>query len=88
MESNEYITQIFNEKFGISANFAQASDSIFMLDADGQWFCSQYQVADFRHDSDEAMRRQIEEFIRNGGDDPADFADEINKAINNIHAPE
>lgn len=88
MKRNEYTTQVFGEKFGISANFAQAGDTIFTLDAYGQWISTQYQVADFRHSSDEAMRRMIEEFIRDGGDDPADFADEINKAINNIDSSE
>jgi hypothetical protein len=66
----EYIVKYGNEKYGIRADFSQAADNIEILDADDEWRSSQYQVADFRHRPYDALRYQIEESFRFGGDDP------------------
>ena len=80
----EYTTYFCGDKYEISANFAQASDTIFTRSGLGEWIPTQYQVADFRHDSDKAMRCMIDECIIAGGDKPEDFSDEIEEAIKNI----
>jgi hypothetical protein len=77
----EHTTTCFGEKFGVQADFAQASDTIRTLDAEGNWVATQYQVADFRHSPITALRRTIENCVRAGGDDPADYTDEIKAAL-------
>jgi len=80
----DYTTIFFAETYGISANFAQASDSIFCLGGDGEWIGTQYQVADFQHSPEAALRRILTEIVEAGGDNPDDFETEINNAIANI----
>lgn len=82
----EYIVTCYGDKYGIRADFSQAIDNIEILDADGEWQSSQYQVADYRHRPYDALRAQIEESIRFGGDNPEtpEYSAEIDEAMNQI----
>ena len=77
----ETITTFSGEKFGVRANWAQAADVVECLDGDGEWVPTQYQVADFQHSDTAALRKMIEECVISGGDQPSDFAIEIDNAI-------
>ena len=78
-----YTTMFFGEKMGVSADFSHASDQIAALDSAGNWIPTGKQVADYRHDNVAAMRDQIRDLVRMGGDDPDEEknADEIEDAI-------
>lgn len=81
---SEYTTSIFGQKIGIEGNFANAASPIRRLNDEGEWETTQYQVADFRHNPRSAMEREIEEIIEAGGNDPADYADEIESALDDM----
>ena len=74
-----YKTTLYDDEYTISGNFAEASSPV---EFDGQ--PTQYQVADFAHSSDAAMRRYLEQVVEVGGDDPADVKDLIDEAIEAI----
>ena len=74
-------TTIFNEKFGVSANWANAASPVLQLDCDGTYVSTPFQVADFCHEPAEALRWVIEECIISSGDDPDDFTREIDNAL-------
>lgn len=76
-----YTTEFCGDKYEITANFSLAGDPIV---CNGE--TTQYQVADFSHDSDAAMRRILEECVDAGGDDIEDFRDDIEAAISGTKA--
>lgn len=86
MKKEEYIVKYYGDKYGVRADFSQAGDNIEILDADENWRSSQYQVADFRHRPDDALRAQIVESVQFGGDDPKspENAAEIDEAMSQI----
>jgi hypothetical protein len=66
----EHIVEFYGDKYGVRADFSQASDNIEILSVEEGWKSSQYQVADFRHRPYDALRRQIEESVSFSGEDP------------------
>lgn len=74
-------TTIFNDRMGVRADWAQASCAVEALGGDGAWHPTGRQVADYRHRPGAALREQIEDLISAGGDDPADYEDEIAAAL-------
>ena len=74
-----YKTNLYGDEYTISGDFAEASSPI---EFDGE--TTQYQVADFSHSPDAAMRRYLESTIEAGGDDPADIEELIDEAISAI----
>ena len=77
-----YKTTVFGDEYQMRANFAEASCSI-QVDSEDGWETTPYQVADFRHRPESAMRQLLTEYIRMGGDDPEseDMASAIKDAI-------
>lgn len=55
----------YPDTVGVRANFAQASDLVWVLDADEEWVPhpAGRQVADFRHDADQAIEEQIDCYL-------------------------
>ena len=74
-------TQFAGERFAVRADWADAASQIECLDGEGQWSPTRYQVADFRHSPRVSLRRIIEETVIAGGDDPTDYAVEIQNSI-------
>lgn len=69
-----YKTKFCGDTYEITADFAQASCPVH-----GD-YCGR-QVADFRHNAYAAMRAQLVYAVEMGGDDPEDFEDEIDAAV-------
>lgn len=74
-----YTTKFFGDEYTVTGDFSNASSPVLWCGEP-----TQYQVADFRHDSDEAMRRQLEMAVEASGDAVEDFAEDIEEAIANI----
>jgi hypothetical protein len=81
MTTATYTCDFFGDSYTMQADFAQASSTIIFCDRP-----TQYQVADFRHDSDEAMRHLLGQVAEMSGDDPCDedIADEIDDAVGSM----
>ena len=81
MSSTTTTTDLYGDLYTIRADWTQASSQIERDTGDG-WEPTGRQVADFAHDSAEAMRQELRDAVRAGGDDPddPDIADEINEA--------
>ena len=77
-----YTATIFGDKYRMRANFVEASCSIQVDNVDG-WETTPYQVANFQHRPEVAMRQLLSEYIRMGGDDPESeqMTDAITEAI-------
>jgi len=75
-------TLLYGDVFSIRANWAEASSQIERDTEDG-WEATGNQVADFSHDEQAAMRYELINSVRAGGDDPDDprIADEIEEAL-------
>ena len=74
-----YRTELFGDEYTISGDFAQASSPVL--------FCGEptaFQVADFRHWPERAIKWYLESVIEMGGDNPDDFEEEIAEAIDNM----
>jgi hypothetical protein len=74
-----YKFKIFGDDYEFSGDFSEASSTILF---DGE--PTSYQVADFRHWPEEAAREYIRELIVASGDDPEDYEEDINEAIENM----
>ena len=72
--------EIFGDTYALRADWADAASNI-EFDREGDWHPTGYQVANFCHSDTAAMRQHLEEIVLAGGDDPADYADEIADAI-------
>ena len=74
--------ELYGDSFEIRANWAEASSQIERHTEDG-WEATGNQVADFGHDEHAAMRHELCEAVRAGGDDPDDIriSDEIEEAL-------
>lgn len=81
-----YRVEIWGDSMEISADFSQAASQIELLNADGEWESTQYQVADFGHDAKEAMRALLNEWA--GYDDSPRTLEEIEYAIDGIEEVE
>lgn len=53
-------TRVWGDTYAVRANWAQASDQVQALDADGDWVATGHQVADYRHSAEAALRAQLE----------------------------
>lgn len=52
------------DTLGVMArHWGDAASPIEALDADGDWISTQYQVADFRHVREAAIKRIIDEYL-------------------------
>ena len=73
-----------DEIYAVAANWAQASSPVRVYGERG-WNCDAHgrQVADFRHNSRDALESIIRDAIRMGGDDPDDAEVEsiLNSAV-------
>lgn len=76
-----YTATIFGDTYKLRGDFAEASSQIERLDADGEWQATGWQAAQFTHRPHLAMEMELETSIEAGGDDPEDFRDEINAAV-------
>lgn len=85
MTTQTYTTKFFGDVYTMQADFAQASSPIIFCD-----LTTQYQVADFAHDSADAMRTLLEACCRMSGDDPEseDMASEIDAAVESMTSRE
>lgn len=81
MATEQTTTMCFGERYGVRADWSQAADTVYTLTGDGTWDSTVYQVADFQHDDKVALRTMIERAVIDSGDDPADYATEIDEAI-------
>lgn len=81
MATITYTTSLFGDIHTMTADFAQASSNIAH-----NGMATQYQVADFSHDSDAAFRQLLEAEIEASGDDieDEDIAAELDDAIDSI----
>ncbi len=66
-----YRTEISGDRYAIKCNFAEASSPLLIESVDG-WRATQYQAADFCHRPELAMATMLEDYVSDGGDDPAD----------------
>ena len=71
---------VWGDTYQLRADWADAASDI-EFDREDHWHPTGYQVADFGHSPVAALRQHLEEIARDGGDDPADYADEIADAI-------
>lgn len=78
-----YSATIWGGTYRIRANFSDAASQIEQEGEPGEWSPWDRQVADFSHDSDEAMREYLREMAQASGDDPEDddIAAEIADAV-------
>lgn len=53
-------TRVWGDTYAVRADWAQASDQVQALDADGDWIATGHQVADYRHSAEAALRAQLE----------------------------
>lgn len=82
MSANEtYRTRFFDTEVTMTADWSQSASPIWMSFGDIEPYSIPMQVADYGHNKWRAMRAQIEEYVVEGGDDPADFEAEIDAAI-------
>lgn len=81
MANTIHRTEIFGTEVAMIADWDQSAGSIWMQFGDSESYCTGRQVADFGHSSSGAMRHFLEEYVSEGGDDPEDFAEEIDAAI-------
>lgn len=83
-----YTVEIWGDTYSLSADFAEASCPIDRWVEDGEfWEPTAYQVADFRHRPDEAMRAELRSSAIASGDDPiedTDIGEEIERAISDM----
>lgn len=80
-----YTTTMFGEAYKLRANFADASAQIERTNEDGEWEPTGWQVAQFTHRPQLAMEAELEESIELGGDDPDEFRDEIDSALESMY---
>ena len=75
-------TDFFGDIYRLRADWTQASSQIERDTEDG-WAPTGWQVADFSHDDLMAMRQELRDAVRAGGDDPddPDIAEDIAEAI-------
>jgi len=86
MAGTQTITaELFGDVYQIRADWADAGSNIYRAGPDDdfelQWEATGFQVADFAHRPAAAMRHELEQSVRAGGDDPEDFAAEIASAL-------
>jgi hypothetical protein len=55
------IARYRDELYGVAACWSDASAPVFILAGDGEWEMTHYQVADFRHRPEDALRRVMRE---------------------------
>ena len=79
MQTATRSTIIWGDTYSLRANWADASSPIERETEDG-WQPTGYQVADFAHSSEAAMREELRQAVVSG-DDPDDWSDEIDAAI-------
>ena len=77
------IAELYGDFFELRADWAQASSPIERGNHEDGWSGTGNQVADFSHDEQAAMRYELINSVRAGGDDPDDprIADEIEEAL-------
>ena len=63
METEEYSKTVEGVKIAVRADWSQASCPVESLDADGEWNTTGKQVADFKHDGEDALQYEIDEFL-------------------------
>lgn len=71
-----YVTECWGERSTVSANWSDAASPVFF---NGEH--TQYQVSNFRHSAESAMRLMLEKVASEGGDDEDDASDVIDAAI-------
>lgn len=77
-----YTATIFGDTYKLRGDFSEASSQIERwFGEDGVWQPTGWQTAQFTHRPHLAMEMELEHSIELGGDDPEDFRDEINTAI-------
>ena len=83
-----YKATIFGETYELSADFSQASDPIMQEVSDPcergdypQWESTRWQVADFGHYPEDAMRAYLSDVVAASGDDPEEYEDAIGTAV-------
>ena len=76
-------TKIWGETYGVRADWAQASDQVQALNSDGEWQSTQFQVADFRHSPEAALRRVLEDTAKIAGDLDDEVREEMEEALKN-----
>jgi hypothetical protein len=55
------IARYGNELYGVAADWGDASSHVYILAGDGEWIETHYQVAYFRHNPEDALRRIMRE---------------------------
>ena len=85
MATQTITAELCGDVYQIRADWADAGSNIYRAGPDDdfelQWEATGFQVADFGHSPAAAMRHELEQSVRAGGDDPADFASEIADAL-------
>jgi hypothetical protein len=70
-----------DEVYGVAANWAESSAPVYTHGPDG-WEPTQYQVADFRHWPEDALRRELAEVIGHcDGEEPDPDDVDISDAV-------
>jgi len=68
---------------GVKADFANASDPVESLNYEtGEWQPTQYQVANFQHSPQQALRQIIEDDLLESGFDIENYEEDIEDALN------
>lgn len=84
MRNETYRTEIFGTTVEMIADWSQSSSPIWMRFGDSDSYCTGQQVANFGHKKYDAMRHYLEEYVTEGGDDPAEFEVDIDAAIDDM----
>lgn len=74
-----YTAEFFGDEYTMEADFAQAASPIVWNGRP-----TPYQVADFGHDSEEAFRALLERSLEAGGEDPDEYRDAIDDAVDSL----
>jgi hypothetical protein len=61
-----YTAELWGESYSLRANWAEASRQIERLDEDGNWTPTGWQVANFSHSSEAAMREELRQSFLDG----------------------
>jgi len=77
--------ELFGTPYSLRATWSDAASTIEFY-RDGEWIATGRQVADYSHSTEAAMRDHLTEIIHEGGDDPADYADDLDDAIQSMRA--
>jgi hypothetical protein len=80
------IAELYGDFYEIRADWTEASSPIERGNDEDGWIGTGNQVADFAHDEHAAMRHELRDAVRAGGDDPDDIriSDEIEEAIRDV----